>query len=51
VLFAPRDDALGEGGTDARQTCEGDHIGTVDIDLLTGRQGPSKLRRSAGGLL
>jgi hypothetical protein len=51
VLLAPGDDALSEGGTNARQSCEGDHIGTVDIDFLTGRQGPSKFRRSAGGLL
>jgi hypothetical protein len=51
MLLAPGNDALGEGRTDARQSCEVDHIGTVDIDLLTGRQGPRQLRRSAGGLL
>jgi len=51
MLLAPGDDALGEGGTHARQSCEVDHIGAVDIDLLTGSEGTGQLGSSAGRFL
>src|SRR5207248_8351785 len=34
VLLAPRDDALGEGGTDAWQACDLRHVGAVEVDPL-----------------
>jgi len=51
MLLAPGDDALGEGGTDPRQSCEVDHIGAVDVDFLTGREGTGQLGSFAGRFL
>jgi hypothetical protein len=34
MLAAPGDDTLGQGGPNARQSCDFAHVGTIEINAL-----------------
>jgi len=49
VFSAPRDKALRQPGTDPRQSCDFAHVGTIDIDAVTGKKRTGELRGPSRG--
>ncbi|HJS42381.1 MAG TPA: hypothetical protein VJ755_02850 [Gemmatimonadales bacterium] len=51
MLFAPCDDTLGQGGSDARQSCDFAHVCPVEIDSLPRQKWTCELRGATRGCL
>jgi len=51
MLFAPSYDTLGQGGSDARQSCDFAHVGPVEVDSLSRQKWTCELRGAASGCL
>jgi len=50
VFGTPRHDALRQCRTDARQSCDFAHVGVIEIDEITRKEGKGKLRRAPSSL-